>query len=329
MDLYIYRPCKDGIIKRGCCCEPEVQKEELWISMCVLGEHHNATLGDPFTFSVSDYCMDSKKFTLTRRLKDDSEKAVGHFANDVWVPGEDYKDRVKHISNTSVVLTDITLNDDGMFEFTCGGRFVPVQLDVVVPCDVLGTEGETVKLPYYFTTFGEHDVEIIRWEKNNELVLELNLFSRKVTYGTGFGGRVSVSPDWFLRGDLSLKLERAQLEDKGVFFIHKKDKKRGKMGNPAAVRLKFKEKNSGQIAFTPLTASPPQNCTEEKAMGTWTTVLITAVVTTVIVVLLAGLFRWLKSRKTCGQSDERPATDVEMGLVNNRGPAGSQVNGVF
>ena len=65
-------------------------------------------------------------------------------------------------------------------------------------------------------------------------------------------------------------------------------------------------------------------------MGTWTTVLITAVVTSVIVAPLAGLFVWwLKSRKTSGQSDERPATDVEMGLVNNRGPAGSQVNGVL
>lgn len=299
--------------------------------MCVLGEnsrYHVATLGDPFTFSVSDYCMDNKKFKLTRRLKDDSEKDVGHFANDVWVPEEDYKDRVKNISKTSVVLTDITLNDKGVYEFTCGGSFVPVELDVVVPRDVLGTEGETVKLPYYYATLGEPDVEFIRWKKNDELVFELNLSSENVTYGTGFEGRVSVSPDWFSRGDLSLKLEQAQLEDKGDFFLYLREK--DGRNKSAVVRLKFKEKNSGQIAFTPLTASPPQNCTEGKAMGTWTTVLITAFLTFLIVAPSSGWFGWwLKSRKTSGQRDERPATDVEMGLVNNRGPAGSQVNGVL
>ncbi|XP_067436026.1 uncharacterized protein si:dkey-22i16.9 isoform X2 [Thunnus thynnus] len=322
MDLYIYRRCKDGIMKRGCCCEPEVQKEELWISMCVLGEnsrHHVATLGDPVTFSASDYCRDGENFIFKRRLKNANEKAIGHLVKGVWVPEKAYKDRVKHSSNTSVLLNDVNYNDNGVYEFTCGDSLVTVQLDVVVPCDVLGTEGETVKLPYYFTTFGEHDVEFIRWEKNDELVFELNLFSRKVTYGTGFEGRVSVSPDWFSRGDLSLKLERAQLEDKGDFFIYEKDKNGRKTGNPAAVRLKFKEKNSDQITFAPLTASPPQNYTEEKTMGTWTTVLITAVVTSLIVAPLSGLFVWwLKSRKTSGQSDERPATDVEMGLVNNR-----------
>lgn len=206
-------------------------------------------LGDSVILSASQSCGDGEQLKLTHLLKDDRPKEMGAVVNGVWMTEKEYKDRLVHISNRSFNLTNINYNDKGLYEFTCAGRvLLPlIQLDVFVLYEV-ETDGKTaIKLNFHFVTAGEHDVNFISLERNKTRVAGMNLSSGEVSYGTGSEGAVSVSPDWFSHGDLSLIIKKPQPKDQGDYFMTLQEKD-GKTRDAAAVRLKFKERNSGSVS---------------------------------------------------------------------------------
>lgn len=208
-----------------------------------------AYLGDSVTLTAREEC---DKLILIHRLKDDRALAVATSVDDVWMPHESYRDRIEHRSKLSVTLTRVNYNDNGFYEFTCGSRVVTtIQLKVFLPFGISATEGEQVKLPCHSYT-ADKPAKPIRWEKNGELVFEQQQPSGEIRYGTGFKGRnVSVSPDWYSNGDVSLTFGRAQPEDEGVYVCYTDGPERTR-GEPAAVRVKITTKrNPDQITCAP------------------------------------------------------------------------------
>lgn len=191
---------------------------------CVLGDF--VTLGKPVNFSWTQTCTDGREFTLIRRLRDDKPVTVARREDGVWKAsttvtfGLNYTDRIENQSDLAVAITHTNYNDEGLYEFTCGGSVVTsIQLEVVIPIPLYVSEGETVQLPCHSVTAGE-PVKSVRWEKERQLVIEVDPSSGKITYGTGSGGKVSVPPDWFSQGDLTLTLSRADLQDRGDYFCY-------------------------------------------------------------------------------------------------------------
>ncbi|XP_030286067.1 uncharacterized protein LOC115589365 [Sparus aurata] len=151
------------------------------------------------------------------RRTDTSSRSVANRVGGVWKPAEDYKDRIHHVSASSVNLTRVNFNDDAFYEFTCKSDLITIiQLTVVFPYDVRVSEGETARIPCYSSTEGLQGGSA-RWERDGELVLGQNRSSGQPK------GRLSVSPDWVQTGDLSLTVKDAQLEDGGNYVCYTVD----------------------------------------------------------------------------------------------------------
>ncbi|KAF1380883.1 hypothetical protein PFLUV_G00168660 [Perca fluviatilis] len=253
-----------------------------------LGEDISAYLGDSVTLNASEEC---DKFILIHRLTDDTPVTVANYVDDVWKPHGSYGDRTEHRSSISVRLTRINYNDNGHFEFTCGSRVVTtIQLKVFEIFNISVTEGEQVTLPYHFYT-ADKPAKPIRWKKDGELVFEQQQPSGEIRYGTGFKGRnVSLSPDWYSNGDLSLTFGRAQPEDEGVYICYTDGQRtRG----DRAVRVKITTKrNPDQITCAPQIVPPSQGVPQDN----WAIVGKIAVGVFVALILLIPLGWWLKSR---------------------------------
>lgn len=207
-----------------------------------------AILGESVELKADVKC-DAQEFSLIYRLRDDSPRTVAQLVNGVWMPGERYRELVEHRSTLSLLLTRVNYNDQGYYEFICAGQVVTtIQLEVLIISNnnLSVPEGDTLTLPCYFHTEGD-SVDSVVWERDGELVLNHSLSSGELIYGTGFVGRASVRSDWFALGDLSLTVERVQLEDRGDFFcrVNKGKKRSGKWrerGSPAAVRVTVNER---------------------------------------------------------------------------------------
>lgn len=77
--------------------------------------------------------------------------------------------------------------------------------------------GAKAKLPCYANTdkrAAESNV-IIRWEKDLTLVVKLE--DGETKFGAGYEGRVSVSEEDYIRGDLSLNIDDVQPSDAGSY----------------------------------------------------------------------------------------------------------------
>uniref|UniRef100_A0A3Q2GNH4 Ig-like domain-containing protein n=1 Tax=Cyprinodon variegatus TaxID=28743 RepID=A0A3Q2GNH4_CYPVA len=94
-------------------------------------------------------------------------------------------------------------------------------------------EGQTVRLPCFSQTLGEH-VESVQWDTKEKPVIKVELSSQKAEYAEGFKDRASFSD--LESGDLSLILQRVQLEDQGDYFCFAQGGSMGKR-RPAAWRL--------------------------------------------------------------------------------------------
>ncbi|XP_038587638.1 uncharacterized protein LOC119912496 [Micropterus salmoides] len=266
----------------------------------VLGELICSKLGDSVHLSANEKCSDGERFQVIHRLKDDSIRTVATLVDGVWMPQEDYKGRVKQHSASSIVLTCVNYNDNGLYELTCGSRDTLIELEVMPFDDVSAPEGDTVTLPCHSFTAGE-PAKRVRWERNRELVAELDTSSGEVRYGTEFERRVSVSPD-YMKGNTSLTFDRVKFDDQGDFLCHAQDKD-GKR-KPVAVRMRVNKKNPGQT-----TSKPPPPTPRPLEMGTWTVVAITAAVVCLIVAPLAAVFgSWLKSYRSKSAADVKVET---------------------
>ncbi|XP_076581403.1 uncharacterized protein LOC143317236 isoform X2 [Chaetodon auriga] len=289
----------------------------------VSGENVNA--GDSVNLTAYKSCADGDGFKLTTR---DNSVTVATLVGGVWRPEEIYEGRIEHLSASSVCLSRVNFNDRGAFEFVCGGNDDSpsvTQLTVVVPYDMAVSDGGAALLPCHASTDG--DTQKVRWERNGELVLELDRFSGRVSHGPGFEGRGSVPPDWKSTGNLSLTLERVQHEDEGQFtcYIISKDGKT-KMGEPPAVRMRVNERKQ--------TTGPPPSTPGPPGMSTGLTVSIVFNVILGFLVFLLLLVLCLKSRRRQTRRTARsagregaPERDVEDELVPHSRVTLSQVSG--
>lgn len=205
----------------------------------------NVMLGESVKFTVTAQCAEELR---TR----DSSRTVAALVDGVWTPGDFYKDRIKHLSPSAVILTAVNYNDNGLFEFFCGGGRVVtrVHLRVVAPWKISAPRGGAVVVPCHSFTAGGH-VESSEWEKDGEVVMELHPSAGSVTIRAGLKDRVSVPSDWNLTGDWSLTLKEVQTEDRGVYICHARD--RNGKESLVAVRLTVDEGPLDQISAT----SPP------------------------------------------------------------------------
>ncbi|KAL4007375.1 hypothetical protein ACER0C_001227 [Sarotherodon galilaeus] len=246
----------------GCCGKLAIRRESVELS--------------------ADVKCKAQEFSVIYRLRDDSPRTVAQLVNGVWIPGESYRERVEHSSTGSLLLTRVNYNDQGYYEFTCAGQVVTtIQLEVLIISNnnLSVPEGDTLTLPCYFHTVGD-SVDSLVWERDGEPVLKQSLSSGEVRHGTGFEGRVSVRSDWFVLGDLSLMVERVQLEDRGDFFccVNKGSKKRGEWrerGSPAAVRVTVSERSTIISSIS----APPTPEAETHTTACDTRIIITAFIT--------------------------------------------------
>ncbi|CAI5671575.1 uncharacterized protein LOC102077875 [Oreochromis niloticus] len=236
-----------------------------------------AILGESVELKADVKC-DAQEFSLIYRLRDDSPRTVAQLVNAWEKLGESYRERVEQRSMLSLWLTCVNYN----YEFTFAGQLVTtIQLEVLIISNnnLSVPEGDTLTLPCYFHTEGDA-VESLVWERDGELVLNQSLSSGEVRHGTGFEGRASMRSDWFVLGDLSLTVERVQLEDRGDFFccVNKGSRQRGEWrerGSPAAMRVTVSERST----IISSTSAPPTREAETHTAACVTPIIITAVIT--------------------------------------------------
>ncbi|XP_030609357.1 uncharacterized protein LOC115797010 [Archocentrus centrarchus] len=279
----------------------------------VSGELIQASAGEDVRFPLSEDCRKGHG-ALYLHLKDGSTQIVASLAGN-WKPGRAHTDRVI-VSSDALILKNVDLNDQGLYEFTCEKKNTELtDLQVFVPSEVVVSEGEDATLSCRSITLGQ-SVKSARWRRNGELLLELNGRTREITYGRGFNeSRVSVPSGWYQRANLSLTLKRAEVKDQGAYYcdIDKAEKHR------SAVRLIVRVIVPKSV--TTLQQPTPAPLSPECPYWTWTTFLITAA-GFVIVGLLAWLI-WNKMFKgsTRGAGGETSQREEGMNLrgVSNGG----------
>ncbi|XP_030286064.1 uncharacterized protein LOC115589363 [Sparus aurata] len=282
----------------------------------VNGKSVRGIMRDPVQFPVN--CPINWTAELYREDGTGNPPLVAARRNGVCTSGDGFTDRLDLKSCFSFRRSLYT--DAGLYEFRCGGGSDRVQLDVVVASELSVSEGEQVTLRCYYKTAGGQ-VEALRWDKNGVIVLEVDLSTGEITNGTGFEGK-RLSPAGAAEGDFSLTWDQAQVQDEGDYFCSARSKDfRMGWGDPAAARLKVIKKH-----LDPTTPRPPLNGTTGERMETWTTVIITAAVTSVLWALCCSLVWRLKFR-TPDVSPGPDGGELDLGLLTNGNPAGPQTNG--
>uniref|UniRef100_A0A3B3XK68 Ig-like domain-containing protein n=1 Tax=Poecilia mexicana TaxID=48701 RepID=A0A3B3XK68_9TELE len=182
-----------------------------------------AALGDTVKLSSQINCGE-RTAELIRRLSDHSSVRMAALVNGVHQPVEEYSLRL-NISSSGIFLKNVNYNDNGHYEFICGDNIERIiELRVVFISNISASEGEPRKLPCFSLTQGV-DVKFVQWETNGQLVIKVDL------------------------GDLSLILERVQLEDQGDYYCYvQKDSK--ERGDPAAWRLRVRQERPSIKTFT-------------------------------------------------------------------------------
>ncbi|KAF7642693.1 hypothetical protein LDENG_00253000 [Lucifuga dentata] len=277
-------------------------------------EYIQVMLGDGFRLLLTETCPHGEEATLVHWLTGKVSRRVAVRSEGIWKPEKTYEDRI--VPSSSLVFNRTTYNDNGVYELTCGADKVLSfhQLKVVPPSEASVSVGQRVKLQCHPQTAGG-TLGLLRWERNGELVLELDLTTGKIRHGPMFEGRVSVYG--YEDGDLSLILERAKLEDQGGFFCYYGTGKETHSGIPEAVRLTVIRNWNRTINLT--TYEPP---TQEVPMPVWKQVTIAVMVTAVVLISVSVCLvdPWLKrcrSNISPGSSSGGSSrTDVELGLLN-------------
>lgn len=214
----------------------------------ILGEFVATKVGDSANFTAT--CTDKALYLTTQ----DNSRVVATLSGGVWTPGPGYRDRIQHHSTSCVSLTRVNYNDDGFYEFICdSSNPTLIQLEVVTPVEVPVTEGDPVRLQCHSFTAGS-SAKSAKWEKDGALLFELDPSSKETRVETGYRGRLNVSePDWHLKGDVSVTLDRVKPEDRGDYLCYGHDKEgRRKL---VACRVIVKERNPDET-----TCAPPPAC---------------------------------------------------------------------
>ncbi|XP_044197468.1 uncharacterized protein LOC122973795 [Thunnus albacares] len=286
----------------------------------VFGEYQQVILGDAVTFTATGKCAKGKEARLEYRVDERITRPVAVLQQGVWLGllSDYYKDRV--ISRNSCVVFNRTFyTDTGSYELTCGEDIKIIQLVVVLASKASVTEGETATLQCYY--IGQY----VRWERNGELVLELNCSSGRIRYGTGFEGRASVSSDC-KQGDFSLILEKAEMEDRGDYFCYGQSNGEKERGNPAAVRLTTNPEQTTPFLNTTqsLTGEETETWTNESVIA-W---LAVAIVVALVVGIVVGIgLGWLLTSSASPGPPARGDLDVALRPLNSQSASPAQANG--
>lgn len=210
-----------------------------------------AFLGD--SVDLSPNCTE-ERFSLVHSSTQMSDTVADRISGR-WMQGGKYRSRTEH-SASSLFLLRVNYNDQGWYESKCGSSsFIPVIKLRVFVASLSVTVKETLKLPCHSLTAGK-TFESISWERNGKVVIKLHVSSDEISYGTGFDGRVSVPSDWYSEGDLSLTVDKAELEDGGDYFCHVLHKGERDRKVVDAVRVNIiKRKAYDQTICTPLSVS--------------------------------------------------------------------------
>ncbi|XP_026209207.1 uncharacterized protein LOC113157800 [Anabas testudineus] len=262
-----------------------------------LGKYAEVILGDPFTFPQDECKTESR---LVKTLGQDITRSVAVGRNSTWTPDDYYRDRVNQ--DSSVTFSRTVFTDTGTYELTCDDddKFTVIQLKIVPLYEPWVKEGEEVKLMCNYDCPGK-DVKSVKWTKDGKLVLEHNFTSDENKYGTrSKEGKVSVSPNGFKEGDLSLTMRGAQEEDAGDYIcsVHTGEGQNGKDESVTAVRVTVINRS---VDHTTDSTEQPLNpdAPKEKQMETWLVVLITAALMLLVLAPVFTLFGWwLKSRRS-------------------------------
>ncbi|XP_029283646.1 uncharacterized protein LOC115005822 [Cottoperca gobio] len=254
----------------------------IYIAICDFGECVHVILGDSAVFPETENCPNGAELSREEPYR---TRLVAAREHGVWKPTEDYTDRVNQ--SASFAFTRTVYTDTGLFLLKCGSRERRIQLDVLIGVEASVSEGEPATLKCYYPD--KHDDSVLRWTKDKEMVLELNLSSGEVKHGPGFKSRMSLSQAGSKHVDRSLVFDQVLQGDRGDYFcsVHRNGL-REKWGDPGAVRLKWTERDPDQTSPRP----PPASAAEEEQMGTLTIVFITSVVVFLIVAPLFFLLGW-------------------------------------
>ncbi|XP_030285777.1 uncharacterized protein LOC115589176 [Sparus aurata] len=270
----------------------------------VYGGSVRGIVGDPVQFPVN--CPMNGRAELYREDGTGNPPLVAARRDGVCTSGDGFTDRLDLKSCFS--FTRSLYTDTGLYEIRCGGRREHIQLDVVVASELSVSEREQVTLRCYFKA-ARGQVEVLRWDKNGVMVLEVNLSTGEITNGTGFEGK-RLSAAGAAEGDFSLTWDQAQVQDEGDYFCSVRSKGvRMGWGDPAAARLKVIKKH-----LDPTTPRPPLNPTpgpDKKHFGTGCIVSIIFNVLLLAVVLLCVLCL-VSVSKAHRAAGVRPPADTEM-----------------
>ncbi|KAL6462030.1 hypothetical protein MHYP_G00301750 [Metynnis hypsauchen] len=191
-------------------------------------------VGSPALLTCSTPCHGDVKWALSKQLE---ELLAASCKKEICVEGDVFQNRTKvKQENASLLLDPAVYTDTGWYICYCSGSVLcDVHLEVFAPITMSGSVGEKVTLPCYTRTdknTAGNDI-LIWWEKDGKLVVKLQ--NGKLSYGSGFEQRASVSASRYKDGDLSLDLTRFRSSDEGVYRCYHRNKD---LGYPEAVILK-------------------------------------------------------------------------------------------
>ncbi|XP_061116976.1 uncharacterized protein LOC133140790 [Conger conger] len=142
-------------------------------------------------------------------------------------PGPGFQGRVESIyeeqpGNYSLVLSPAVYNDQGSYECQYKGplhrnALNDVKLVIFNPGSVSIAVGMSVSLPCYGGISKQARAVdlVILWKRDGKKVFQL--YNNTITYGPGFEGRASVSPEQALRGNMSLTIKQTWFSDQGHY----------------------------------------------------------------------------------------------------------------
>ncbi|XP_073331043.1 uncharacterized protein [Pagrus major] len=261
--------------------------------LCVSGKF--VILNDTVQLTVNGSCAGGDMKLVRVRRTDGSSRDVATLVGGVWEPADGYAQRIHSVSSSSVNLSGVNFNDDAFYEFTCKSELITtIQLTVIFPYEVDVPEGENFRIPCHFSTDGLQG-GCARWEKDGELLLERDLSSTQPE------GRLSMSPDRDLTGDMSLTVEGAQLEDGGIYDCYKVDGNGQKTrGTPGTVKVTVTKRSLGHLDC--ISQQPTQRPDEGQIGPGCTVSIILNVLLFIVAVVFFALWRvrvW-KSRRSGG-----------------------------
>ncbi|KAL6118332.1 uncharacterized protein ACO6RY_03150 [Pungitius sinensis] len=287
----------------------QTRKTEIHIPEC---DPIFAIIGDPVEFPAFKE-RELKGCELMRVWGNGSVHLVATWDHR-WTPGPGYRDRMT--ANGTVIFNGANLNDEGLYELTCGTDTHLFHVHVFVSTTYTVTEGDSVPFECYAKTEGELGHFTV--QRDREPVFGLDYRSGNQSPGAGFQGRVSVPPQWKTTGNLTMTLKVATTGDEGVYWFYVRHEVTSALKEKlCAVRLKVKKRVPDPTPRSPVV--PENQIRTPEAVYIAIAFLGGGVVMGVVgCKAYSSLLRYLKTRRSraCGHPDVASHPDAGAQLLN-------------